>query len=77
MTGTALGLQYPRSDTPSQLLPLITIVLGSPTPYLHCHQSVVDKNFLCEEIGSDSGFVASTELLIDLFISKKIACQRL
>lgn len=46
------------------------IVLESPTPYLHCYQSVVDKNFLCEEISSDSGFVASTEFLIDLFISE-------
>jgi hypothetical protein len=69
MTGNVLGLQYPRSKTESDITPH-TIVLGPPTPYLHCYQSVVDENFLCEEISSDSGFVASTELLIDLFISK-------
>ena len=46
------------------------IVLGSSAPYLHCHQSVVDENFLCKEISSDGGLVASTELFVDLSISK-------
>lgn len=65
-----LACSIPNLTPPNQLLPLTTIVLGSPGPYLHCYQSVVDENFLCEEIGSNGSFVASTELLIDLFISR-------
>lgn len=35
-------------------------------PYLHCDLSVVDEDFSREEISADGGFVARTELLVDL-----------
>lgn len=68
-----LDLRYPKSKGSNQSSILFTLVPGSSNPYLHCHQSVVDENFLCEEISSDSSLVASTEFFIDLIISE--ACM--
>ena len=34
--------------------------------YLHGDQAVVDENLLCQEVGTDSCFVACAELLVDL-----------
>jgi hypothetical protein len=38
-------------------------------PYLHRHQPVIDEDLLGEEIGTNSRLVASTELLVDLYVA--------
>jgi hypothetical protein len=65
MTETVLDLQYPRSDIPVSYNPHMAIKVFSK-PHLHCDESVIDKNFLRQEIGSDGCLVASAELLVDL-----------
>lgn len=42
--------------------------------YLHGHESIVDKDFLCKEIGSDGCLVASAKLLVDLNVRRRM-CQ--
>lgn len=40
---------------------------GTTEIYLHCYQTVIDEDFLGEEVRADGGFVACAELLVDLW----------
>lgn len=40
--------------------------LGDVGAHLHCDESIVDKDFFREKVGTDGSLVACTELLVDL-----------
>jgi hypothetical protein len=69
MTGTVLDLQCPKSGI-SQSAIVSTWGSRCFKPHLHCDESVIDENFLREEVSSDGSLVASAELLVDLVISE-------
>lgn len=73
MIEIVLGLQYPRSIYNQFALPTHMAISASCRGeiYLHGHQSVIDQNLFSEEIGSDSCLIASAELLVDLWATKK------
>lgn len=48
--------------------------IGFCPTYLHRYQSVVDHDFLSEEVGAYCRFVACAELLVDLCRSCKRPC---
>ena len=38
---------------------------------LHGDRSVLDLHFLCQEVGTDCGFVLTRELLVDVLVHKR------
>lgn len=69
MIGIALGQRYPRSIHGMSVECSILSEYQSSL-YLHGDESVIDEDFFGEEIGSNSGLIAPTELLVDLMTAK-------
>ena len=69
--GNALDLPYPKSIQPRKGISDYQVARKDMRTHLHRHETVIDKDFLGEKVGTDSGLVLVWELFVHILVHER------